>query len=323
MSQGSAEKRLSVKAMADATVVGDVEQGAGGGGAVGLFDEELGVAVSAAHVDRLGGVVGAHADPVGAVEVDDVVGASLGSMRKGSLEPLVTSRMKKLVSLPAMSQVWEAKPEEPVLLEAVGRGCCRRRRGPRRPAKRCRHPTSTGGADVDGVGDGAGVRCGRPYGQRSRPEGRSSYRHRWWCRCRAGASRCWGKEAEEEVSSKWMRRLFSFRRKVSEPKLSPLLQSKPTQAELWDDEVVREDLILLKAALREIGVGDGAVSLDGEAAGLGAAGEGLVILAVAGDGGVLDEGPLVVAGREGVGGRRKELARRRSSRRGSRRGPRR
>ncbi len=33
-----------------------------------------------------------------------------GRMRNGSFEPLVTSRMKKLVSLPATSQVWAVNP---------------------------------------------------------------------------------------------------------------------------------------------------------------------------------------------------------------------
>ena len=45
------------------------------------------------------------------------VGAS-GRIRSGSCEPLVTSRMKKLVSLPATSQVCGWKPDEP--------SCCRR-----------------------------------------------------------------------------------------------------------------------------------------------------------------------------------------------------
>ena len=60
-----------------------------------------------------------------------------------------------------------------------------------------------------------------------------------------------------------------------------------------DDEVVREDLVLLKAALREIGVGDGAVSPGWvKPPDWVRPARGLVILAVAGDGGVLDEGPL-------------------------------
>ena len=35
-----------------------------------------------------------------------------GRMRKDSLEPPVTSRMKKLASLAPMSQVWAVKPPE-------------------------------------------------------------------------------------------------------------------------------------------------------------------------------------------------------------------
>ena len=45
----------------------------------------------------------------------------LAKMRKGSVEPLVASRMKKLASLPATSQVCGVKPEEP--------SCSRRRVG--------------------------------------------------------------------------------------------------------------------------------------------------------------------------------------------------
>ena len=39
--------------------------------------------------------------------------AAPGRMRKGRAEPLVTSRTKKPASLPARSQVWAVKPEEP------------------------------------------------------------------------------------------------------------------------------------------------------------------------------------------------------------------
>ena len=46
---------------------------------------------------------------------------AFGKTRSGRVEPLVVSRRKKLVSLPARSQVCAAKPEEP--------SCCRRRVG--------------------------------------------------------------------------------------------------------------------------------------------------------------------------------------------------
>ncbi len=45
-----------------------------------------------------------------------------GKIRKGSVEPLVASRTKKLASFPATSQVWGRKARRAVLLQAQRRG---------------------------------------------------------------------------------------------------------------------------------------------------------------------------------------------------------
>ena len=45
------------------------------------------------------------------MSIEDV--GALGRIRNGSREPLVASRTKKLVSLPAMSHTWGVKPEDP------------------------------------------------------------------------------------------------------------------------------------------------------------------------------------------------------------------
>ncbi len=160
----------------------------------------------------------------------ELVGAP-GRMRKGSFEPLVTSRTKKLASLPAMSQVWAVKPPElfcssrmaGVLLVATwmsSTGVAVRR--PSRPVESTKIEL-VGALPVTVKGTVAAVMSSIENFS-APPEAESL----------AVSCQSWvGKPVPVEVSSNLMRVLFSFSRRVSKPKLSLSTQSRPTQRLPW------------------------------------------------------------------------------------------
>ncbi len=156
-----------------------------------------------------------------------LVGAP-GLMRKGRREPPVTSRTKKLASLPAMSQVWAVKPPAlvcsyrwagvlPVVVCKSNTGVLVR--SPTRPVLSTKIalfgalPVMVNGT-VPAVISSIENLLAPPLAE--------SF---------AVSCQSWlGKPAAVEVSSNLIRVLFSFSRIVSNPKLSLLTQSSPTQA---------------------------------------------------------------------------------------------
>ena len=159
----------------------------------------------------------------------ELVGAP-GRMRKGSREPLVTSRTKKLASLPAMSQVCAVKPPALVCSRRMAGvllvEMCRSRTGVevRRPMR----PVES--AKIEFVAAPAVMVNGTLEPVMSSienllepPDAESLAVN---CQSLVG-------KVPTEVSLNLMRVLFSLSLMVSKPKLSLLTQSKPTQSEPW------------------------------------------------------------------------------------------
>ena len=159
-----------------------------------------------------------------------LVGAP-GRMRNGRREPPVTSRTKKLASLPAMSQVWAVKPPElfcssriaGVLLVATwmsSTGVAVRR--PRRPVESTKIEF-VGAAPVTVNGTVAAV-MSSIENLLAPPLAES---------LAVSCQSVVGKPVPVLVSSNLIRVLFSLSRMVSKPKLSLFTQSRPMQALPW------------------------------------------------------------------------------------------